>query len=229
MSARDPSTPTPGRPGEPPPIARLVISCPDRPGIVAAVSGLLAGVGANITQSDQYSTDPEGGTFLMRVEFHIDDAARERLAASFGEVAERFGMQWRLWHSGERKRVALLVSRHEHCLLDLLWRWRRGELDCDIPLVVSNHPDLRDEVSMFGVRFAHVPVSREDKPRAEAELLEALGDGYDLVVLARYMQILSRCVPRASRHAGDQHPPLVPARVRRAPIRTHAPAAAGSR
>jgi formyltetrahydrofolate deformylase len=172
-------------------VARLVISCPDRPGIVAAVSGLLAGVGANITQSDQYSTDPEGGTFLMRVEFHLDDAGRERLGESFGDVAERFQMRWRMWHGGQRKRVALMVSRHEHCLLDLLWRWRRGELDCDIPLVVSNHPDLAEEVAMFGVRFEHVPVSKDDKPAAEARLLEALGDGYDLVVLARYMQILS--------------------------------------
>ncbi len=177
--------------GEPPPVARLVIACPDRPGIVAAVSGLLAGLGANITQSDQYSTDPQGGTFLMRVEFHIDDDGRDRLGRAFADVANRFEMRWRLWHSGQRKRVALMVSRHEHCLLDLLWRWRRGELDCDIPLVVSNHPDLEDEVSMFGVRFAHIPVSKDGRAQAEDRLLEELGDGLDLVVLARYMQILS--------------------------------------
>jgi formyltetrahydrofolate deformylase len=184
-----PSTPDPSP--HPPPVARLVISCPDRPGIVAAVSGALADEGANITQSDQYSTDPEGGTFLMRVEFHIDDPGRERFEAAFAAVAASFDMHWRLWHSGERKRVALLVSRHEHCLLDLLWRWRRGELDCDIPLVVSNHPDLRDEVSMFGVEFVHIPVSPDRKPQAEERLLEAVGEGFDLVVLARYMQILS--------------------------------------
>jgi len=194
MPAIPPLTPEPtpaDGAGEAPPVARLVISCPDRPGIVAAVSGLLAGAGANITQSDQYSTDPTGGTFLMRVEFHLEAAARAGLAADFAAVAQRFGMQWRLWHSGQRKRVALMVSRHEHCLLDLLWRWRRGELDCDIPLVVSNHPDLRDEVSMFGVRFEHVPVSKTDKRHAEEELLQRLGGGLDLVVLARYMQILS--------------------------------------
>ncbi len=185
MSASPPDTPTP------PPVARLVISCPDRPGIVAAVSGALAGAGANITQSDQYSTDPEGGTFLMRVEFHIDVAARERFAATFAEIAERFGMDWRLWHSGQRKRVALMVSRHEHCLLDLLWRWRRGELDCDIPLVVSNHSDLRDEVALFGVRFEHIPVTKDDKAQAERRLLGVLEGDYDLIVLARYMQILS--------------------------------------
>jgi formyltetrahydrofolate deformylase len=174
-----------------PPVARLVISCPDRPGIVAAVSGALAAERANITQSDQYSTDPQGGEFLMRVEFHIEPEARERLQGSFADVADRFGMHWRMWHSGQRRRVALLVSRHEHCLLDLLWRWRRGELDCDIGLVVSNHPDLRDEVAMFGVEYRHIPVPGDDKAAAEAELLRALGDDCDLVVLARYMQILS--------------------------------------
>ena len=100
-------------------------------------------------------------------------------------------MRWRLWHSGQRKRVALMVSRHEHCLLDLLWRWRRGELDCDIPLVVSNHPDLQDEVAMFGVRFAHIPVSKDGRAQAEGRLLDELGGEMDLVVLARYMQILS--------------------------------------
>src|SRR5277367_3130915 len=143
-----------------PPVARLVIACPDRPGIVAAVSGTLAAHGANITQSDQYSTDPQGGQFLMRVEFHLEAEARERLRAAFADVAERFAMQWRLWHSGERKRVALLVSRHEHCLLDLLWRCGRGLLDCDIDLVVSNHRDLREEVAVFGVEFLHIPVTR---------------------------------------------------------------------
>ena len=187
----DPSSPTPGSPENAPPVARLVISCPDRPGIVAAVSGLLASADANITQSDQYSTDPLGGTFLMRVEFHLEADARERFEAAFAEVAERFQMDWRMWHSGQRKRVALMVSRHEHCLLDLLWRWRRGELDCDIPLVVSNHPDLRDDVAMFGVRFVHVPVTADNKAQAEDRILEALGEDLDLVVLARYMQILS--------------------------------------
>ena len=186
-SASDNPTPV----AEARPVARIVISCPDRPGIVAAVSGLLAGAGANITQSDQYSTDPEGGVFLMRVEFHIEADALGALAESFAAVAQRFEMQWRLWHSGERKRVALMVSRHEHCLLDLLWRWRRGELDCDIGLVVSNHADLREEVAMFGVPFAHIPVTRDTKAEAEQRLAEVLGGDYDLVVLARYMQILS--------------------------------------
>jgi formyltetrahydrofolate deformylase len=173
------------------PIARLLITCADRKGIVAAVSSSLSEAGANIIQSDQYSTDPEGGRFFMRLEFQIDIAALDEFADRFGDVAERFGMEHVLTHSGHRKRVALMVSRPDHCLLDLLWRWRRGELECDIPLVLSNHEDLRADVSMFGVRYVHVPVTREGKRASEERLLELLGGEYDLIVLARYMQILS--------------------------------------
>jgi formyltetrahydrofolate deformylase len=177
--------------GESPAIARLLISCADRQTIVAGVSGCLAECGANIVSSDQYSTDPEGGEFFMRLEFQIEPDDLQKLQERFVEVAERFGMTYRLTHSGQRKRVALMVSKPDHCLLDLLWRWRRGELGCDIPLVVSNHEDLRADVAMFGVRYVHIPVARDAKEAAEARLLEVLGSEYDLVVLARYMQILS--------------------------------------
>jgi len=173
------------------PVARLRISCPDRREIVAAVVGCLVEVGANIVQSDQYSTDPDGGRFFMRLEFQIDAPGLEALPSRFSAVAERFGMEFSIAHSGQRKRVALMVSRPEHCLLDLLWRWRRGELECDIPLVVSNHEDLRADVKMFGVRYVHIPVERGAKAVAEERLLEVLGSEYDLIVLARYMQILS--------------------------------------
>jgi formyltetrahydrofolate deformylase len=172
-------------------IARLLISCADRRGIVAAISGCLTGCGANIIQSDQHSSDPEGGRFFMRVEFNLDPAQLAGFAERFAEVAGRFGMDYRLWHEGQRKRVAVLVSRPDHCVLDLLWRWRRGELDCDIPLVISNHEDLRADVSAFGVRYVHVPVRRDAKAQAEERLLEVLGSDFDLVVLARYMQVLS--------------------------------------
>jgi formyltetrahydrofolate deformylase len=175
----------------PSPIARLLISCADRGEIVAAVSGALAQAGANIVQSDQYSTDPEGGQFFMRLEFRLGADGLDTLPARFSEVAQRFGMTYRLAHSDQRKRVALMVSRPDHCLLDLLWRWRRGELDCDIPLVISNHEDLRGDVSMFGVRYVCIPVERDRKAAAEERLLEVLGGEYDLIVLARYMQILS--------------------------------------
>jgi formyltetrahydrofolate deformylase len=175
-------------------LARLVISCPDRPRIVSAVSAAIADHGGNIIQSDQYSTDPEGGSFFMRVEFSGADAgadARRRFEVSFTPVAERFGMVWRLAYAAERKRVVVMSSRTDHCLMDLLWRWRRGELECEIPLVVSNHDEMRSEVDAFGVRFVHQPVSAQTKPAAEAALLELLSGTCDLVVLARYMQVLS--------------------------------------
>jgi len=172
--------------------ARLLIACPDRHGIVAAVSGFLAARDANIVTSDQYSTDPEGGAFFMRMAFTID-ALGEGFAGAFAsEVAERFAMEWRLDDAGRAKRVAVLVSREDHCLLDLLWRRRRGELHCEIPLVISNHPDHAVDVEGFGVRYEHVPVVKGEKPAAEARMLELLSDqSLDLVVLARYMQILS--------------------------------------
>jgi formyltetrahydrofolate deformylase len=171
--------------------ARLLISCPDRHGIVAAVSGFLAARGANIVSSDQHSTDPEGGAFFMRMAFTIDGLDEGFVAAFAEEVAERFAMDWRVDDAGRAKRVAILVSREDHCLLDLLWRWRRGELHCDIPLVISNHPDSAADVATFGVTYEHVPVVKGEKPAAEARMLELLAGRFDLVVLARYMQILS--------------------------------------
>jgi formyltetrahydrofolate deformylase len=171
---------------------RLLISCPDRPGIVAAVSRFLFECGANIVRSDQYSTDPEGGVFFLRMEFTLPQDQRSDFAERFTlEVAEGFGMTWRLWDSARRKRVGVLVSRYDHCLLELLWRSRRNELDAEIILVASNWPDLRDDVDGFGVPYHHVPVSPETKPEAEEQLLGLLRDNCDLVVLARYMQILS--------------------------------------
>jgi formyltetrahydrofolate deformylase len=158
---------------------------------VAAVSRFLFECGANIIRSDQYSTDPEGGVFFLRMEFTLPEEQRANFADRFMAVAENFGMNWRLWDSRRRKRVAVLVSRYDHCLLDLLWRWRRNELDAEIVLVASNWEDLRNDVEGFGVPYHHVPVSIETKPEAEEILLEMLRGHCDLVVLARYMQILS--------------------------------------
>jgi formyltetrahydrofolate deformylase len=171
---------------------RLLVSCPDKPGIVAAVSRFLFDSGANIVRSDQYSTDPEGGTFFLRMEFTLGADRRDGFAERFGlAVAEPFDMTWRLWDSAQRKRVAVLVSRYDHCLLDLLWRWRRDELEAEIALVASNWDDLRGDVEGFGLPYHHVPVPTDGKPEAEAKLLELLEGSCDLVVLARYMQILS--------------------------------------
>jgi formyltetrahydrofolate deformylase len=175
--------------------ARLLITCPDRPGIVAAVTGFLYAHGANITDLQQHSTDPEGGTFFMRVAFtasHLD-LARPALERAFQEVvAERFGMAWRLAFASERKRTAILVSKPAHALLELLWRYRVGELPMDLRLVVSNHPDHREEVERFGIPYHHVPVERERKEEAEGRILALLEEaGVELLILARYMQILS--------------------------------------
>ncbi len=177
--------------------ARLLIGCADRPGIVAAVSGLLFEQGANIVSSHQYSSDPTGGRFFMRTELFLEGLAgtghqrfEERFAA---EVADRFEMDWEIRYWGERRRIAILVSRHDHCLVDLLWRWRRGELDAEVVAVISNHEDLRTDAEAAGVAFHHVPVSRDGdgRSRAEAAMLELLSGRTDLLVLARYMQILS--------------------------------------
>ncbi len=175
-------------------MGRLLVSCPDRPGIVAAVSTFLYELGANIVESDQYSTDAEGGSFFLRIVFHraglaaLRDDLERRFAA---EVGERFAMDWTFADAGVPKRAALMVSRRDHCLVDLLWRARRGELDLDIGLVISNHADLADEVRAFGVPFVYVPVTPDTKAEAERRQLELLAGNVDVVVLARYMQILS--------------------------------------
>jgi formyltetrahydrofolate deformylase len=177
-----------------PDIGRLLVSCPDRPGIVAAVSQFLYEHGANIIESDQYSTDPEGGAFFLRTVFHRAGLAamRDELERRFAaEVGRPFAMDWSFADAGVPKRAALMVSRYDHCLLDLLWRARRDELDLDVGLVISNHADLADEVRAFGVPYVHIPVTAETKAEAERRQLELLTANFDLVVLARYMQILS--------------------------------------
>jgi formyltetrahydrofolate deformylase len=175
-------------------MGRLLVSCPDQPGIVAAVSQFLFELGANITESDQYSTDPEGGSFFLRTVFHRAglSAMRDELERRFAaEVGRRFHMTWAFADAGIPKRGAIMVSRYDHCLLDLLWRARRDELDLDVGLVISNHPDLAEDVRAFGVPFVHIPVTLETKAEAELRQLELLAGNFDLVVLARYMQILS--------------------------------------
>jgi formyltetrahydrofolate deformylase len=173
--------------------ARLLISCPDQPGIVAAVSGFLFAQEANIVSSHQYSSDPIGGRFFLRTEFFLPgEPNREGLTETFrDEVAERFEMGWQLRWWGERRRTAILVSRHDHCLLDLLWRRKRGELDTEIVAVISNHPDLEAETTAAGVPFHHVPVPAGGKAEAEERMVELLAGQAELLVLARYMQILS--------------------------------------
>jgi formyltetrahydrofolate deformylase len=176
--------------------ARLLIDCADGPGLVAAVSGFLAARSANIIESDQHSTDPrEGGHFFMRMVFDLADLSAQlpALRGDFDrEVAAGFAMNWRIDPAAERKRVALLASRESHCLMELLWRWERGELPCDIACVISNHDDHRVAVERLGLAYHHVPATPANRPEAEERLLSLLSESAcDLVVLARYMQILS--------------------------------------
>jgi formyltetrahydrofolate deformylase len=174
--------------------ARLLISCPDRPGIVAAVSQFLFSHGANIIASDQHSTDPEGGQFFMRQEFSLSglDMSRDEFARAFlMAVAEPFRMQWSLAYADVPKRMAILCSKYDHCLMDLLWRVRRGEFDAEIVMVISNHRDLEADVRAFDIPFHFVPVTKETKASSEAQILELLRGNADFAVLARYMQIIS--------------------------------------
>ena len=176
--------------------AVLLISCRDQKGLVAAVSDFLYRHNGNIIHADQH-TDREEGVFLQRVEWDIAGFAIERdgIAEAFRPIAERFGMTWRLRFSDEVSRVALLVSKLPHCLFDLLARWRLGELAADVALVISNHDDARPIADEFGVPYHHLPITAETKQQQEARMRELLEEQrVDLVVMARYMQILSQDV-----------------------------------
>ncbi|MGK0291618.1 MAG: formyltetrahydrofolate deformylase [bacterium] len=175
--------------------ACLLITCPDQSGIVAAVSNFFFHHGANITSLDQHSTDPVEGTFFMRLEFQTPnlDLSKGILESTFQEtVAKRYQMEWNISYSFEKKKVAILVSKYDHALLELLWRWSRKELYIDIEMVISNHPDLQKAVENFGIPYHLVPVTKDTKEEAEQKTLELLKQGnVDFVVLARYMQILT--------------------------------------
>jgi formyltetrahydrofolate deformylase len=172
----------------------LVLSCEDAPGIVHAVSGLLVEEGCTILESHQFDS-PTSGMFYMRVEFaHLDGTPLDfdRLRRAFEDTAQRFQMNWRMADGAERQRVLIMVSQYAHCLNDLLFRNSIGELNLDVVAIVSNHPDLKGIADFYGVPFVHIPVTRETKPEAEAALLDIVRrERVDLVVLARYMQILT--------------------------------------
>ncbi|MFZ4506420.1 MAG: formyltetrahydrofolate deformylase [Fimbriimonas sp.] len=171
---------------------RLVIACPDQPGIVASVSQFLFGLGANIVHSDQHSSDRWGGTFFLRLEFELEQFS-ERMAevqAAFAPIRERFAMEARWVAAHVRPRIGVLVSKEEHCLLELMWDIRAGDLHAEIAVVIGNHPDLAAVVAPYGIPFRHIPVVAGEKAQAEQAQQAALA-GLDLVVLAKYMQIVS--------------------------------------
>ena len=173
--------------------AILLIDCPDRKGLVAATANFLYEHNANILHADQHQ-DREAGLFFMRVEWDLADfnLPLARFRDDFAPIAEPLGMNWRLELSSVRPKMAIMVSKYDHCLADLLYRQRSGELGCEIPLIVSNHPDARGLADFYGVPFYFTAVTKEKQREAESEQLELLGKhNVDLVVLARYMQILS--------------------------------------
>jgi formyltetrahydrofolate deformylase len=198
---------------------RLLLACPDQPGLIATVSGFLAEAGLNIVDVDQHSTAE--GRFFMRMVFDAVPASEQQgLERRFAqEVAEPFAMEHRFAEAGQRKRVAVMVSREDHCLSDLLWRWRNGELGGEIAMVLSNHPDHAEQVESVGLPFHHVPIEPTARPQAEQRALELIGD-VDLLVLARYMQILSaEFLQRLSAPAINIHHSFLPAFVGAEPYR----------
>ncbi|GAA1466403.1 formyltetrahydrofolate deformylase [Microbacterium thalassium] len=175
--------------------ACLIVHGKDRPGIVAAVSALITRHQGNIVAFDQYSDDPTGGAYFQRVVFHRPElaAALPEIEADLAEtLGKGFDLEWSLTDQSTPKRMAILASKQDHCLLDLLWRHRRGDLPVSIPMVISNHTTSAEDVRSFGVPFFHVPsVAGPDKSASEAKIVELLRGNVDVVVLARYMQILS--------------------------------------
>src|SRR3954454_3124063 len=172
---------------------RLLINCPDHRGVIAAVSGFIALHNGNILSADQHVSDGPAGTFFMRMEIESEGfgLGRDEFDAAFAPLARQHGMTWRVGFTDRPKRVAILVSKQGHCLIDLLWRWEAGELDAVIPLVISNHADLASKVEAHGIPFHHLPVTKEMKAAQEAEVVSLLDEhDIDVVVLARYMQIL---------------------------------------
>ncbi|MFT5204560.1 MAG: formyltetrahydrofolate deformylase [Candidatus Aldehydirespiratoraceae bacterium] len=169
----------------------LTLSCPDRKGIVAAIATALVGLDANILQNAEFS-DPATSTFCVRTRFETPIEDADEIAERLAPTATGLGGDLRIRAEDRQRRALVMVSKFDHCLLDLLYRVRTGELPIDIPLVVSNHRDLREVVEREGIEFVHIPVSKETKPTAEAELAALVEQhSIDVVVLARYMQVLS--------------------------------------
>lgn len=177
----------------------LLVSCPDAKGLVASMTGFLASQGANILDLDQH-TDGEEGWFFARVAFDLSDCTLSLadLKTQWETVASRHRMTWQMHDKADRRRVAVLVSKRDHCLRELLWRWEDGELDCDIPLIISNHAEAERTARRAGLTFHHLPVDRESRDEHERRMLDLFSQHrIDFVVLARYMQVLSPAFVRA--------------------------------
>jgi formyltetrahydrofolate deformylase len=192
----------------------LLISCPDRPGIVSAVSSFIFAHQGNILQSDQHSTNQEECTFFMRISFAEEtfDLDEETLLREFRPIGERFEMQWSVSYSRKRKRAGIFVSKLDHCLIDLLWRWKSGELVMDIAFILSNHPDLETLAQMYHVPYYYVPGHKETRAQDQKHILNFIAGKVDFLILARYMQILEAEVVREyPQHIINIHHSFLPA------------------
>jgi len=175
-------------------IGRLIVKCSDKPGIVSAISHFLYERNANIIESSQYSSDPEGGTFFIRIEFHLNDLINKRtdLEKDFEPLAEKFEMDHFFSYANHIKRSAIFVSKETHCLLELLWEWQSGDLETEIALVISNHETARQTVESLGIPFYYIPANKDIRKEVEAKQIKLIEEyDIDLIILARYMQILT--------------------------------------
>ncbi|OAH54370.1 MULTISPECIES: formyltetrahydrofolate deformylase [Bacillaceae] len=173
---------------------RLLVKCPDGPGIVSALSKFLFEHGANIIESSQYTSDPAGGTFFIRIEFDCELLAdkRQKIETDFEVLAEQFKMDYRFAYGGDRKRTAIFVSKEPHCLRELLWEWQSGDLQTDIAFVAGNHEDARGIVESLGIPFHYIPANKDIRKQVEEEQARLVEEyDIDVIVLARYMQILT--------------------------------------
>lgn len=197
------------------PTATLLIACPDRKGLVALLANFIASHNGNIIHADHH-TDFTAGLFLSRLEWQLDgfDLTTEEITPAFSEIAKDLQANWQLHFSQKIRRVAIWVSRQDHCLLDLIWRQKAREISCEIPLIVSNHENLRPIAAQYGIDFEYIPITKDNKAVGEAQQLEIINKyEIDLVVLAKYMQILSRDFTIAFPNLINIHHSFLPAFV----------------
>ncbi|SRR5579883_567657 len=195
--------------------ATLLISCPDQRGLVAKFANFIYSNGGNIIHADQH-TDFAAGLFLTRIEWQLDgfNLSRELIGPAFNAIAQPLKCTWQLYFSDSIRRIAIFVSRQDHCLLDLIWRQRSGDLAAEIPLMISNHPDLQAIAKQFSIDYYHIPITKENKLEQEAKQLELLRQyNIDLVVLAKYMQILTPEFIAQFPHTINIHHSFLPAFV----------------
>lgn len=174
--------------------ARLLVKCPDKPGIVSVLSTFLYKHNANIIESSQYSSDPENGKFFIRLEFHCDNLQEKRpqMEKEFAQIAWDYNMSYNIFYRNQRQRTAIYVSKELHCLLELLWAWQNGDLDTDIAVVISNHEEARSIVESYGIPFHYLPANKDIRKEVEAQQIQLMEEyNVDVLILARYMQILT--------------------------------------